>query len=104
MIYNQDTIPISRIPDLRPTFRQFRERYGLSQFEVARQADVHVLFVYCMERGKLIEFAFALRLMDVLSHHAGYLVRIEQMQGIRLKNTELQNELFRLHKKERSIH
>ena len=99
MISDQNTMPISRIPDLRPTFQQFRERYDLSQFEVARQANVHVLFVYCMERGGVIEFAFALRLMDVLSHHAGYLVRIEQMQGIRLKNTELQHELFRLRKK-----
>ncbi len=51
MISEQNTLPISRIPDLRPTFRQFRERYGLSQYEVARQANVHVLFVYCTERG-----------------------------------------------------
>ena len=94
MIYEQNTMPIQHIHDPRPTFQQFRERYGLSQYEVATQANIRVLFVYCMEHGGLIEFAHALRLMKVLSKFAGYPVRIEHMKGIQLKNTELHNALF----------
>ena len=96
MISDQNTVPIPRLYDPRPTFQQFRERYGLSRYEVAVEANVRVLFVYCMERGGLIEFSYAQSLMKVLSTHAGYPVRIEHMRGIRLKNTELQNVLFSL--------
>ena len=99
MIYEQTTTPISRTYDSRPTFQQFRERYGLSQYEVATQANVRVLFVYCMEHGSAIEFADVLSLMKVLSKYAGYSVRYEQMKGVHLKNTALQNELFHLHTK-----
>lgn len=97
MIYEQNTLPIPRTHDPRPTFRQFRERYGLSQYDVAIQANIRVLFVYCMERGGLIEFAHALSVMTVLSKYAGYPVRIEEIQGIHLKNTALQNELVHHH-------
>ena len=90
MIYDQTTMPIPRTHDPRPTFQQFRERYGLSRYEVARQANIHVLFVYCMERGGKIEFMHTLSLMAVLSTYAGYPVRIEEMQGIHLKNSMLQ--------------
>ena len=90
MIYDQNTMPIPRVSDPRPTFRQFRERYGLSQYEVALQANIRVLFVYCMERGCRIEFAHALSLMKVLSRYAGYPVRIEEMRDIHLKNSLLQ--------------
>jgi len=79
MIHEQLTLPLTCVPDMRPTFQQFRERYGLSQFEVARQANVHVLFVYCMEHGKTIEHTHAISLMRVLSKYAGYPVRIEEM-------------------------
>ena len=99
MIYEQNTVPIARTHDPRPTFQQFRERYGLSRYQIAVEANVHVLFVYCMERGGLIGFTDALSLMNVLSTHAGYPVRIEQMRGIHLKNTTLHNELFRHHSK-----
>ena len=104
MIYDQSTIPtIPRIHDTRPTFQQFRERYGLSCYEVAVQAGIRVLFVYCMERrGSTIDFLDALRLMNVLSKYAGYPVPIEEMQGIRLKNNALQAFVFQrwLHKEQ----
>ena len=91
MIYEQDTIPIPRIHDARPTFVQFRKRYGLSQHEIARQAGIHVLFVYRMEENNdRIEFSSALSLMRVLSKYAGRPVRVEEMRGIRLKNTVLE--------------
>ena len=90
MVYEQNTMPIPPIRDTRPTFRQFQERYGLKQYDVARQANIRVLFVYCMERGGKIEFTHALSLMKVLSKYAGYPVRLEEMQGIHLKNSVLQ--------------
>ncbi len=93
MIYDQNTMPmpIPRTLDTRPTFQQFRERYGLSRYEVARQAGIRVLFVYCLEhRGSIIEFDDALKLVRVLSTYAGYPVRLEEMQGIHLKNSALQ--------------
>ncbi len=90
MIYEQNTIPIPRIPDARPTFAQFRTRYGLSQYEIAQQADVHVLFVYCLEKGSHIEFSYALSLLHVLSRYAGRSVRFEEMRGIHLKNSTLE--------------
>ena len=90
MIYDQNTMPIAHIRDTRPTFQQFRERYGLSRYEIAIQANIRVLFVYCMERGGKIEFTHALSLMKVLSTYASYPVHIEEMQGIHLKNSVLQ--------------
>ncbi len=96
MMYDQITMPMPRIhSDPRPTFRQFRERYGVSRYEVAVQAGIRVLFVYLMERGGTIEFADALRLMQVLSKYAGYAVRLDEMQGIHLRNSELQAVLLR---------
>ncbi len=96
MIYNQITMPMPHVHrDPRPTFQQFRERYGLSRYEVAVQAGIRVLFVYLMERGGTIEFADALRLMQVLSNYAGYAVRLDEMQGIHLRNSELQTLLLR---------
>jgi len=99
MISDQNTMPISSLLDLRPSFQQFREHYGLSRYEVAVEANVRVLFVYCMERGGVIEQTHVQSLMKVLSKYAGYPVRTEHLRGIRLKNTGLQNELFGLRKK-----
>ena len=90
MIYEQNTVPISRVPDARPTFAQFRTRYGLSQHDIAQQAGVHVLFVYCLEKGGRIEFTYALSLLHVLSRYAGRPVRFEEMRGIHLKNSTLE--------------
>jgi len=43
----QDNIPISRMSrDMHPTFKQFRERYSLSYFEIAQQSKVSVCKVY----------------------------------------------------------
>lgn len=89
MIYDQNTIPIPRIPDTRPTFAQFRTHYGLSQHAIATQAGIHVLFVYCLEKGSRIEFSYALSLLHVLSKYAGRPVRFEEMRDIHLKNSML---------------
>jgi len=48
MIHDQDTIPLSRMCDPCPTFRQFRKRYNLSIYDIATQAQVHILFVDLM--------------------------------------------------------
>ena len=95
MIYEQNTVPIPCIPDARPTFAQFRKRYGLSQHDIARQADVHVLFVYCLEKGSRIEFSYALSLLRVLSKYAGRTVRFEEIRDIRLKNSTLEQLMSR---------
>ena len=95
MIYEQNTIPIPRVLDTRPTFVQFRMRYGLSQHEIARQAGVHVLFVYCLEKGSRIEFSYALSLLRVLSKYAGRTVRFEEVPDIRLKNSALEQLMSR---------
>ena len=85
MIYEQDTIPLPVLWHERPTFKQFRERHGLSYFEIATQARVHVCVVYWMELGYRIEFPLAVRIMKVLSKHAGYEVRLEDIQGVHVK-------------------
>ena len=95
MIYDQNTLPILRIRDTRPTLQQFRERYGLSRYEVAVQARIRVLFVYLMERGGTVEFADALRVMEVLSKYAGYPVQLDEMQGLHLKHSQLQALLLK---------
>ena len=95
MIYEQNTIPMPLIPDARPTFAQFRTRFGLSQYEIAQQAGVHVLFVYCLEKGGRIEFSYALSLLHVLSKYAQRPVRFEEMRGIHLKNSTLEQLMSR---------
>ena len=89
MIYDQNTIPLSRICDPRPTFRQFRTRYNVSIYDIATQAQVHLLFVYLMDCNRRIEFSIALRILAALSHYARYTVRFDDMRGIHLKNSEL---------------
>ena len=85
MIYEQDTIPLPFLWHERPTFQQFRERCGLSYFEIAVQARVHVRTVYWMELGYRTEFPLAIRIMNVLSRHVGYEVRLEDIQGVHVK-------------------
>ena len=89
MIFDQDTQPLATIWTRRPTFRQFRQRYNLSIYDIATQAQVHLLFVYLMDCNRRIEFSIALRILAALSHHARYTVRFDDMQGIHLKNSEL---------------
>ncbi len=84
MIEDQNTIPMSRQKDTRPTFRQLRERYRLSYFEIAQQARVHVRAVYWMELGYPTEFPLALRILNVLSGRAERIIRLEEMQGVRV--------------------
>ncbi len=72
MIYEQDTIPFPVPWHNRPTFKQFRERYGLSYFEIAMQAKLHVRTVYWMEQGYRTEFPLAVRIMNALSSYAGH--------------------------------
>ena len=95
-IAKQNTLPTPVIKDKRPTFKEMRERYGLSQHDIATQAGVHVLFVYCLEKvtGSRIEFSYALSLLYVLSKYAGRPVRFEEMRGIHLKNTTLEQLMF----------
>ena len=104
MIYEQNTIPIPCIPDTRPTFAQFRTRYGLSQHAIATQASVHVLFVYCLEKGSRIEFSYALSLLHVLSKHAGRPVRFEEICDIHLKNSMLIYMAFHMNRKQKGRH
>ena len=88
-LFKQSTIPLTSKPDMRPTFRQFRERYRLSYLEIAQQAKVRVCRVYWMELGYRTEFELALRILAALSKHAGKKVRFEEIQGIRLKQSFL---------------
>ncbi len=89
MISEQDTLPLTRIHDPRPTFRQFRTRYNVSIYDIATQAQVHLLFVYRMDCNRRIEFSIALRVLAALSHYARYTVHFDDMQSIHLKNSEL---------------
>ncbi len=89
MIFDQDTIPLSCIRDPRPTFRQFRQRYNVSIHDIADQAQVHVLFVYLMDCNRRVEFSIAVRILAVLSRHARYTVRFDDLQGVSLKNSTL---------------
>lgn len=85
MIHEQDTQPVATLWARRPIFKQFRERYHLSYFEIARQAQVRPCVVYWMERGYTTEFTLALRILNVFSQRAGHKVCFEDMQGIHLK-------------------
>ena len=89
MISDQDTLPLTRIHDPRPTFRQFRQRYNVSIYEIAVQAQVHLLFVYLMDCNRCVEFSIAFRILAALSHYARHTVRFDDLQGIHLKNSEL---------------
>ena len=85
MIDEQPTQPIAMLWARRPTFKQFRERYHLTYFGIAQQAQVRPCIVYWMERGYKIEFSLALRILAVFSERARRTVRFEEMQGIHLK-------------------
>ena len=87
MIYEQPTQPLATLWVRRPTFKQFRERYRLSYFEIAQRAQVSTCIVYRMECGYKIEFLLALRILAVFSERAGRTVRFEEMQGIHLKQS-----------------
>ena len=90
MVHEQNTRPFPRSHDARPTFRQLRERHHLSYFELAQQSKVRVCRVYWMELGYRTEYALALQVMGALSQRIGQSVRFEQLQGIRLKSSQLE--------------
>ena len=85
MIFDQPTQPIAMLWARRPTFKQFRERYHLTYFEIAQRAQVRPCIVYWMECGYKIEFPLAVRILAVFSERAGRTVRFEEMQGVHLK-------------------
>ena len=86
MIYDQETMPLPRIRDARPTFRQFRQYYGLSREEVAHLAQTHILFIERIENGVRAELSILVRVFEALSRHIGREVRIGEMRGIRIRN------------------
>ncbi len=85
MIDDQPTQPVATLWARRPTFKQFRERYHLTYFEIAQRAQVRPCIVYRMERGFKTELMVAVRSLAVFSERAGRTVRFEEMQGIHLK-------------------
>ncbi len=89
MIFDQPIQPLATLWTRRPTFRQFRQRYNVSIYEIANQAQVHLLFVYLMDCNRRIEFSIALRILAALSHYAHYTVRFDDLQDVHLKNSEL---------------
>ena len=93
MISDQPTQPLTTIWTSRLTFRQFRQCYNLSIYDIAQQAQVHLLFVYLMDCNQRIEFSIAVRILAALSHYAHYTVRFDDLQGIHLKNSELSSAL-----------
>ena len=89
MIFDQPTQPLTILWTRRPTFRQFRQRYNVSIYEIATQAQVHLLFVYRMDCNWRVEFSIALQILAALSHYARYTVRFDDLQDIHLKNSKL---------------
>ena len=85
MIYNQDTMPLPRVRDTRPTFRQFREYYQLSREDIAQQAQMHIAFVNNIEKGFRIEAPLALSIFAVLSERAGRQIRFNELRGVCIK-------------------
>jgi len=85
MIYHQKTMPLPRVRDTRPTFRQFREYYQLSCEEIAQQAQVHIAFVNNIEKGFRIEEPLALGIFAVLSARARRQVRFNEVRGVCIK-------------------
>ena len=87
MISEQPTQPVATLWARRPTFKQFRERYHLSYFEIAQRAQVRPCVVYWMERDFKTEFVLAVRILAVFSERAGRTVRFEEMKGVHLKQS-----------------
>jgi len=85
MIYNQKTMPLPRIRDTRPTFKQFCEYYQLSREDIAQQAQMHPAFVENIEKGFRIEASLALSIFAVLSKRVGRQVRFNDPRGICIK-------------------
>ena len=61
MIYEQDTMPLPRVRDARPTFRQFRECYRLSREDIARLSNTHLVFIERIENGVRAELSILAR-------------------------------------------
>jgi len=86
MIYEQDTMPLPRVRDARPTFRQFRECYGLSREDIARLSDTHLVFIERIENGVRAELSILARVFTALSGYLGREIRVSEMRGIRIRN------------------
>ena len=85
MFSEQDTMPLPRIRDTRPTFRQGREYYGLSREDIVQQARVHVAFVKRLETGFRVELFLVVMIINALAKKIGCEVHIAHLKGICIK-------------------
>jgi len=94
MFLDQDTMPLPRIRDMRPTFKQVREYYGLSREDIAQQARVHVAFVKRLEIGFRVELFLVVLIVNALAKKIGREVHIAHIKGICIKKKLVLSEPF----------
>ncbi len=91
-----DTQPLLALEALqkrrqKPTLAQLRQRAGMTQFEVARAANVRFCRVNWIERGIGSPWLDVNRVLFVLSRKLGQTYRVEDIIGVKI---QAQNNLW----------